>query len=214
MKLAILSSGRGSNMQALVEAAQPAGVQIVLVAANRQAAGIDWAKQKGIPTVIHPVSAFNNRSEQEQTLAASIEAAGAELVFLAGYMAILSADFVARFAGKIINIHPSLLPDYKGLDTHQRALDDGRTQHGASVHLVTAALDDGPVLLQAVVDILDGDNAETLATRTLSAEHILYPTVLNALAVGDIQLHDTDFTWDQEALRALMKTYPQLRLSN
>lgn len=214
MKIAILISGRGSNMQALVEAAMPAGIDIVLVAANRQAAGIEWARERDLPTTICPLSAFGSRTEQEHALAEAIEAAGADYIFLAGYMAILSADFVARFAGRLINIHPSLLPDYKGLDTHQRALNDSQTQHGASVHMVNAALDDGPVLLQAVVAVHEEDTADTLAARTLRAEHSLYPAVMRALAAGEIQLHPAGFDWDQTALCALLETYPQFRLKN
>jgi phosphoribosylglycinamide formyltransferase 1 len=173
-RVGILISGRGSNMQALVAAAGDA-YRVVLVASDRpDAAGLAWARDHGITTLAHP----GRRAEREAAFDAALREAGVEVIALAGYMRLLSDDFVARWRGRIVNIHPSLLPLYKGLDTHARALAAGDAEAGCSVHVVTEELDAGELLGQARVPILPGDTAETLAERVLAAEHSLYPTVL------------------------------------
>ncbi|SOB87551.1 phosphoribosylglycinamide formyltransferase-1 [Sphingomonas guangdongensis] len=170
----ILISGRGSNMQALVAGAGDA-YRVVLVASdNPDAAGLAWAAEQGIPTLAHA----GKRAEREAAFDAALRDAGVEVIALAGYMRILSPGFIARWRDRIVNIHPSLLPKYKGLDTHARALAAGDVEAGCSVHLVTEELDAGTVLGQARVPVLAGDTPETLAERVLAAEHSLYPAVL------------------------------------
>lgn len=163
-------------MRALVEQAR--GYEVVLVASDRpEAAGLAWAREHGIPTFALSPKEIG-KPAFEAALDGALRAAGVELVALAGYMRLLSPDVVARWAGRMLNIHPSLLPAYKGLDTHARALAAGETQAGCSVHLVTDELDAGEVLGQARVAVLPGDTPETLAARVLVAEHRLYPRVL------------------------------------
>ena len=176
-KVAILVTGRGSNMQSLVNAAGD-GYQVVVVASDRpDAAGLPWAREHGIPTFALSPKGIG-KAAYETALDAALRAAGAEHIALAGYMRLLSDRFVAEWRGRIVNIHPSLLPKYKGLDTHARAIEAGDAEAGCSVHVVTEELDGGAVLGQAQVPILPGDDAETLATRVLAAEHQLYPRVL------------------------------------
>ena len=170
-------------------------VEIVLVASNKPCAGIDFAAARGLPTAMIDPQTHNSRQAQETALAKTIKTAAADWIFLAGYMAVLSADFVGRFAGRILNIHPSLLPAFKGLDTHQRALDAGVSQHGVSVHIVTAALDDGPVILQAGLKINQYETAETLAERVLQLEHLLLPFVLASLATGKLTISNAVPHW-------------------
>ena len=176
-KVAILRSGRGSNMMALVEAsrADDAPYEIVLVASDRpEAPGLAWATGQGIATFAQSPKGMT-KADYEAKIDAAIRAAGAETIVLAGYMRLLSDDFVAAWRGRIVNIHPSLLPKYKGLDTHARAIAAGDSHAGASVHVVTEELDGGEVLGQAEVPILPGDTPDTLAERVLNAEHRLYP---------------------------------------
>ncbi|KQN26244.1 phosphoribosylglycinamide formyltransferase [Sphingomonas sp. Leaf33] len=173
-RVGILISGRGSNMQALVRAGGDA-YRVVLVASDKpDAAGLAWAAEQGIATLAHS----GKRGEREAAFDAALRGAGVEVIALAGYMRLLSDDFVARWAGRIVNIHPSLLPLYKGLDTHARAIAAGDAEAGCSVHVVTAELDAGDVLGQARVPILPGDTPDSLAERVLGVEHSLYPKTL------------------------------------
>jgi phosphoribosylglycinamide formyltransferase-1 len=175
-KVAILISGRGSNMMALVEAAE--AYEVVLVASDRpEAAGLAWAAGRGLPTFALSPKGIG-KPAYEAALDAALCGAGAQTIALAGYMRLLSDAFVARWCGRIVNIHPSLLPKYKGLDTHARAIAAGDRQAGCSVHIVTEELDGGAVLGQAEVPILPTDDADTLAARVLEAEHALYPRIL------------------------------------
>lgn len=185
VRTAVLISGRGSNMMALVEAARAADypASIAGVISNRPgAAGLGFAAAQGIPAEAVDHKAFATREAFEAALDAKLTSLAAEIVALAGFMRVLTAGFIRRWQGRILNIHPSLLPLYKGLDTHARALADGATRHGCSVHLVTPELDGGPVLLQAEVPVLAGDTPETLAARVLAEEHRLYPKALALLA--------------------------------
>ena len=179
-KVAILISGRGSNMQALCAAARAKDCpyEVVLVASDKPAAaGLVWAREHGIATFALAPKPIG-KPAYEAALDAAIRAAGAEFIALAGYMRLLSNDFVARWRDRIVNIHPSLLPSYKGLDTHARAIAAGDAEGGCSVHVVTEELDAGEVIGQARVAILPGDDAESLAARVLAAEHALYPRIL------------------------------------
>ena len=176
-RVGILISGRGSNMMSLVAASGDA-YDVALVASDKpDAAGLVWAKDQGLATwTLSPKGI--GKPAYEAALDAALRDAGVETIALAGYMRLLSDDFVARWRGRILNIHPSLLPKYKGLDTHARAIEAGDTHGGCSVHIVTEELDGGDVLGQAEVPIEPGDTAESLAARVLIAEHRLYPRVL------------------------------------
>ena len=175
-RVAILISGRGSNMRALVE--QASGYEVVLVASNKpQAEGLDWARARGLPTWTFD-SNRADRARFDMLLGDALDNHAAGTIALAGYMRILSPGFIRRFEGRIVNIHPSLLPKYRGLDTHQRAIDAGEPAGGCSVHLVTEEVDAGEVLGQSEVTILANDTAQALAERVLAAEHLLYPRVL------------------------------------
>ena len=179
-KVAVLISGRGSNMAALLYAAKAADCpfEIVLVASNNpDAAGLTLAAAEGIATFAHQHQGMK-RAEFDAIIEAELRAAGAEYIALAGYMRLLSAEFVTKWEGRLLNIHPSLLPLYKGLHTHERAIAAGDSHGGCSVHIVTPELDDGPVLGRTQVAILPGDNADTLAERVLIAEHQLYSRML------------------------------------
>jgi phosphoribosylglycinamide formyltransferase 1 len=181
MRVAILISGRGSNMDALLTAANKADVEIALVAANKPCSGLERAAAAGYKTALIDRSDYDSKLAHEAALDAVLLQAAPDWIFLAGYMALLSAAFIARQHHKIINIHPSLLPAYKGLNTHQRAIDDGAEFHGVSIHLVTAGMDEGDVMVQAGLKIGNADTAEILAQRLLVIEHLLYPAVLRAL---------------------------------
>jgi formyltetrahydrofolate-dependent phosphoribosylglycinamide formyltransferase len=179
-RVAILLSGRGSNMMALVEAADAPDCpyEVALVASDKpEAAGIGWARQRGLPVFALSPKGIG-KAAFEADLDAALRAAQVVVIALAGYMRLLSDDFVSRWRGRIVNIHPSLLPKYKGLDTHQRAIDAGDRTAGCSVHVVTEELDAGEVLGQAEVPVLAGDTPETLGARVLAEEHRLYPRVL------------------------------------
>ena len=176
-RVAVLISGRGSNLRHLVERAE--NYSVGLVASDRpEAPGLSWARDHAIPTFTRDVRAIG-KAGWENMLDAALIDAGVEAIALAGYMRLLSAAFVARWQGRIVNIHPSLLPAYKGLDTHARALAAGEAEAGCSVHLVTEDLDDGEVLGRARVPIRPDETAESLAARVLAEEHRLYPRILS-----------------------------------
>lgn len=180
----ILISGRGSNMKSIVEANNRGelDIEIAAVISNRpDAAGLDYAEQQGIATRVIDHKTFESREQFDTALAEQIDSFKPSLVVLAGFMRILTAEFVEHYSDKLINIHPSLLPKFKGLDTHQRAIDAGEAEHGASVHFVTPVLDDGPVILQAKVPVMGDDSASTLAARVLVEEHKLYPAAIQKL---------------------------------
>lgn len=185
-RVAVLISGRGSNMAALLYASRPAdgAYEIVLVASDKaDAPGLELAAAESVPIFTAPAEA--KKAELFASLDTALRDAGAEFIALAGFMRILPRDFVEAWAGKIVNIHPSLLPKYKGLDTHARALDAGDSVTGCSVHIVTPELDDGPVLGQIEVAIQSGDTPAALAARVLIAEHQLYPRALSDFVVRD-----------------------------
>ncbi len=183
--IVILISGEGSNMAAIVRAAERErwaarfGARIAAVVSNRpDAGGLVFAADAGIATAVVPHTAFPTRERFDAALAAAVDAHAPTLVVLAGFMRILTPEFVARFEGRLLNIHPSLLPSFPGLHTHRRAIEAGCRVAGATVHQVTAELDHGPILDQAVVPVLPGDSADTLAQRVLSQEHALYPRAI------------------------------------
>jgi phosphoribosylglycinamide formyltransferase 1 len=185
-RVAVLISGSGTNMAALLYASRRADCpyEIVLVASNNPAAGgLALAKAEGVQTFAHPHQG-TSRDDHDAMMHEALIVAGAQYVALAGYMRILTPGFVGQWEGRMVNIHPSLLPKYKGLHTHERALEAGDSHGGCSVHLVTTELDDGPILGQTPVAILPGDTAETLAARVLIAEHQLYSRCLERLVRG------------------------------
>ena len=183
VRVAVLISGAGSNMAALIDAAGQAGApfEVVLVLSNRpEAGGLAFAEAKGVATAVVPHETFGkDRTAHEQAIQTALDAHDVEVVALAGYMRLLTPFLVGQWAGRMLNIHPSLLPKYPGLDTHARALAAGDTEAGCTVHLVTEGVDDGPVLGQAVVPILPDDTPASLAQRVLAAEHELYPATLS-----------------------------------
>ncbi len=189
--LVILLSGRGSNMIAIARAcaAQRWPARVVAVIASRpDAPGIAAAAGAGLPVSVLDSREFSDRALYDQRLADRIEACEPDLVVLAGYMRILTDAFVERFAGRLVNIHPSLLPSFQGLHTHRRALEAGVKVHGATVHFVTRDLDAGPVIAQAAVPVLDGDDEATLAQRVLDAEHRLYPSAVRWFVEGRLAI--------------------------
>ncbi|MGM8063099.1 phosphoribosylglycinamide formyltransferase [Vogesella indigofera] len=188
--IVILISGRGSNMQAIVDADIP-GARIAAVIANRpDAAGLAWAAARGIATVGLDHKQFASREAFDAQLAAEIDTFAPDLVVLAGFMRILTPAFTARYEGRMLNIHPSLLPSFPGLHTHQRAIDMGCKVAGCTVHFVTAELDHGPIVAQAVVPVLDDDTETTLAARVLQQEHRLYPEAVRRFAAGELQIRN------------------------
>jgi phosphoribosylglycinamide formyltransferase-1 len=190
-RTAILISGRGSNMRALIEAARTPDfpAEIVLVASNRpDAPGLAVAKQAAIATAAVDHKIYAGREEFEASLQKLFDIHRIELICLAGFMRIFTASFVERWSGRMINIHPALLPAYRGLNTHERALADGVKIHGCSVHFVMPGMDEGPIIAQAAVRVHDDDTAETLSARVLEQEHILYPQALRLVASGDYRI--------------------------
>ncbi len=191
MRLAVLISGAGSNMLAIAQACRAGQINadITVIADTATAAGLARAQAQGLSTALVERFAFRSagrpdRAAFETALAAAIDSTHADLIVLAGFMRVLSADFVARYSGRMLNIHPSLLPRHKGLDTHARALATGDREHGASVHFVTAELDGGPVLAQSVVPVIAGDSVASLSARVHAGEHIIYPMVIEWFTQG------------------------------
>ena len=190
LRVVVLISGNGSNLQAIIDASKknPGLYEVVAVISNRENGyGIERADREGISSAIIDHRAYDSRESYDHALMQIIDAFEPELVVLAGFMRILTPEFVRHYAGRMLNIHPSLLPKYKGLNTHQRAIDAGDKVHGCSVHFVTEALDDGPVVLQAEVPILGDDTAETLADRVHVQEHIIYPEAVRRFALGELK---------------------------
>jgi len=186
--IVIVISGRGSNMEAIVRAAIP-GVRIAAVISNRpQAGGLAFAAEHGIATAVVDHTAYADRETFDAALAEVIDSHSPDLVVLAGFMRVLSEGFVRRFEGRLLNIHPSLLPSFPGLHTHRRALEAGVRIHGATVHFVTPALDCGPVVIQAAVPVFEDDDEARLAARVLAAEHRIYPQAVRWFVEGRIRV--------------------------
>ncbi len=212
LPIAVLISGRGSNLQAIIDSVTsgelPAEIRVVI--SNRaDAAGLSRATRAGIPTQILGHDAFDDRDGFDQALADLIDSHGVELVLLAGFMRILTPTFVKHFAGRILNIHPSLLPNFQGLHTHEKALKTGADRHGASVHFVTEELDGGPVIVQASVPILPGDDADRLAERVLVQEHRIYPLAVRWYAQGLLRLSEDGVIMDGKLLTTPVLVTPE-----
>jgi len=193
-RVAVLISGRGSNMAALIEAAKDESypAEIVLVVSNRpNAGGIAFARKAGVATTIVDHTDYGkNREAFERALQAVLEGSGIDIVCLGGFMRLFTPWFINQWQGRMLNIHPALLPAFPGLHTHEQALAAGAKMHGATVHLVTADMDAGPIVCQAAVPVLDGDTAETLAARVLTVEHKIYPLALKWLAEEKLHIAD------------------------
>ena len=189
----ILISGRGTNLQAIVDEVRAGKLSVELravISNNPDAAGLKQARAAGLHTEVVDHRAYPTRAAFEQALAQTIDRHAPKLVALAGFMRILGRDFIEHYHGRLINIHPSLLPKYPGLDTHARAIAAGEAQHGASVHFVIPNVDAGPVILQAAVPVLPNDTPETLAKRVLGEEHRIYPLAIRWFAEGRLALRD------------------------
>ncbi len=188
-RIVILISGRGSNMLSLLESNLP--VDVCAVISNRpDAPGIGIARNRGIEAFAVDHRQYSSRNEFDAELSRKIDAFSPDMVVLAGFMRILGNDFVARYSGRLVNIHPSLLPSFPGVDTHRRALAEGVKIHGCTVHFVTEKLDHGAIIIQAAVPVLQDDSAETLAARVLREEHRIYPQAIRWLAEGKLRLAD------------------------
>lgn len=212
-KVVVLISGSGSNLQALIDniAAGENPANIAAVISNRgDAYGLQRAKAAGIATQVLDHKAFSDRESFDRALIAAIDGFDPQLVVLAGFMRILSGDFVRHYQGRLLNIHPSLLPKYKGLHTHQRALADGEREHGCSVHFVTEELDGGPLVVQAVVPITPGDTSDDLAQRVHVQEHRIYPLAVRWFAEGRVRLSEQGASLDGQLLAASGKVLHSL----
>jgi len=214
-RIAVLISGRGSNMRALLDARREGRLagNIVLVGSNRRgAAGLAVAEAEGIPTASLDAAAYTDRAAYDRALFERVAAARPDLVVLAGFMRILDPAVVAAWEGRMINIHPSLLPKYPGLHTHERALAAGDALHGASVHYVTAELDGGPVIAQAELAVRAGDTPASLAERLLPREHRLLVACVDAIARGHVRLRDGRVEHDAKPLAAPLQLASDSRL--
>jgi phosphoribosylglycinamide formyltransferase 1 len=203
LKLAVLISGRGSNMLAIARACLGGSIAaevVTVISDRREAEGIASAGELGLSTAVVHAKSMEGRVAVESELSAAIDQSGAELVLLAGFMRILSASFVQRYEGHLLNIHPSLLPNYKGLHTHRRVLAAGDAVHGASVHYVSDELDGGPIICQARLSVERGESEQSLAARVLQLEHRIYPLAVGLIATGRLELRAGRIVLDGEAL--------------
>jgi phosphoribosylglycinamide formyltransferase-1 len=211
LQLAVLISGRGSNMLAIAQACRAGQIeaQIALVLSDRAAsAGLASARSLGLATAVIERTQYPGREQFERALREAIDASGAEWVVLAGFMRVLSAAFVRHYDGRMLNIHPALLPRYKGLHTHRRVLEAREPLHGASVHLVTPELDDGPVIAQASVPVRLEDTEDSLAARVLALEHRLYPMVIGLIGGGRLEVRGGRISLDGHSLEAPLGAAP------
>ena len=192
----ILISGRGSNMEALLDARLPARIAAV-ISNNPQARGLGVAQARGVATAVVDHRSYSERAAFDSALAQEIDRHRPDLVALAGFMRILTASFIERYRGRLMNIHPSLLPVFPGLDTHRRALAAGAKTHGCTVHFVTPAVDSGPIIVQAAVPVLPGDTEEQLAARVLAEEHRIYPQAVRWFLEGKLKLENGQVTVDE-----------------
>lgn len=203
IRLVVLISGRGSNLQAILDQAVSGElpVEVAAVVSNRPGVhGLERARQAGVPALELDHKNFADRPEFEAALIETIDHRHPDLVVLAGFMRVLTAGFTEHYRGRLLNIHPSLLPKFRGLHTHERAIAAGETEHGASIHFVTAELDGGPVIVQARVPVLPGDDSDALATRVLEQEHRLYPLAIRWFAEQRLRLEGEQVWFDGQPL--------------
>lgn len=210
LALVVLISGNGSNLQAIIDAIQARQLHAeirAVISNSPDAYGLTRARQASIPARILDHREYPSREAYDQALQALIDEYQPQLVILAGFMRILTTAFVNHYHGRMLNIHPSLLPKYQGLNTHQRVLEAGDTIHGVSVHFVTPELDGGPVILQAEIPVHNGDTAEDLAQRVHQQEHVIYPLVIGWFADGRLKLHDETVLFDGKPVTAAQRLY-------
>ncbi|MCP5450090.1 MAG: phosphoribosylglycinamide formyltransferase [Gammaproteobacteria bacterium] len=203
IRLVVLISGRGSNLQAILDQAVSGEllVEVAAVVSNRPGVhGLERARQAGVPALELDHKNFADRPEFEAALIETIDRRHPDLVVLAGFMRVLTAGFTEHYRGRLLNIHPSLLPKFRGLHTHERAIAAGETEHGASIHFVTAELDGGPVIVQARVPVLPGDDSDALAARVLEQEHRLYPLAIRWFAEQRLRLEGEQVWFDGQPL--------------
>ena len=205
LPVVVMISGNGSNLQAVIDAIHNGTIaaEIKLVISNQaDAFGLERARKAGIPTLVIDQKDHENRRSFDSTMMRYIDHYPGALVVLAGFMRILSDEFVEHYSGRMLNIHPSLLPKYKGLNTHARVLEDGGTEHGASVHFVTPTLDDGPVIAQAKIAIRPNDTPDSLKSRVHQIEHVIYPTVIGWYAENKIRMDSKNNTvlWNEKPI--------------
>ena len=208
-RIVVLISGSGSNLQALIDASERGDIdgRIVAVLSNRPGVkGLERASAHNIPAITIDHTGYPDRESFDQALAQKIDAYEPDLIVLAGFMRILTDEFVERYGGRMLNIHPSLLPNFQGLNTHQRAIDAGVSEHGVSVHFVTPELDGGPVVRRASVPVLPNDSADTLAARVLKQEHRIYPEAVGLFAAGRLKLQDNVAQLDGQPIAQLPRT--------
>ena len=201
--VAVLISGNGSNLQALIDASKDANYRVIgVISNNPQAFGLQRAQQAGISTYVIDHRNYPDRLSFDRDLMAKLDELQPKLIVLAGFMRILSSEFVNHFAGRVLNIHPSLLPKYPGTNTHQRALDAGDNEHGVSIHFVTEHLDGGPVIAHASVPVDSDDNADSLQQKVHAEEHRIYPQVVRMFADGRLEMRQETAWLDDDALPA------------
>jgi phosphoribosylglycinamide formyltransferase-1 len=211
LPIVVLISGTGSNLQAIIDARARGELPVeicAVVSNNPRAPGLERARRAGIPAIAIDHAQYAAREQFDAALQTEIDSFAPRLVVLAGFMRILTPAFVAHYAGRLLNVHPSLLPKYRGLNTHQRALDAGDTEHGASIHYVTTELDGGPVVLQARVPVLPGDTAQTLRARVQEQEHRIYPLAIRWIAENRLQWRDDRAWFDERELVAPIQYSP------
>ena len=197
--ISVLISGRGSNLKSLIENQDTYRVSAVL-SNKADAGGLEIARQHGIPTVVVERASFPSLSDFKSAVLAAVKETQPDLVALAGFMMVLQPEFTDAFRGRLVNIHPSLLPQFPGLDTHARAVESGVRHHGCSVHFVDAGIDTGPLIAQASLELSPTDDARSAAARVLTLEHALYPWVLTNISNGGIALEDSIVTYDERTL--------------
>ncbi len=203
LAIAVLLSGNGSNLQAIIDAIHRNEIDVtikVVISDRLDAKGLERAKKANITTTFIEPAKYQTREQFDEALSEILERHKVNFTVLAGFMRILSNQFVTSHLGKLINIHPSLLPKYKGLNTHQRAIDAGETEHGASVHFVSPKLDDGPIILQACVTIADNDDSEQLQQKVHLVEHLIYPKALDWISKGRIELKNDQVFFDGDVI--------------
>lgn len=216
MKLAVLISGNGSNLQAIIDSIQAGELQaeIKMVISNRaDAYGITRAKQASIQSTVIDSKQFTEQNEFEAQIISILDQQNIDLIVLAGFMKILSKSFVNRYLGKLINIHPSLLPKYQGLNTHKRVLDAGDDKHGATVHFVIPELDSGPIILQATVPVLKDDDQNSLANRVHKIEHLIYPEAIRRLCSGQLRFRNGAVEYENKPITTEQQQYNSTELS-
>ena len=209
-RIVILISGRGSNMQALLEAKLDAQIAAV-ISNNPSARGLQFARSAGVETKLVNHRDYGDRASFDKALGDAIAAYRPDLIVLAGFMRILTEQFIERFSGRILNIHPSLLPAFSGLDTHRRALDEGVKLHGCTVHFVTPTLDHGPIVIQAAVPVLPDDDEERLAARVLQQEHVVYPQAIRWFLDGRLTIEGNNVRLSADWLHPVVMISPLSR---